>query len=65
MRQTTAEFTVVGAWPKGITVGNETGVMEVVQHRDLKWSGCRSPSFSSSAPPHLPLLLRPRFIDWA
>ena len=22
MRQTTAEFTVVGAWPKGITVGN-------------------------------------------
>ena len=22
MRQTTREFTVVGAWPKGITVGN-------------------------------------------
>ena len=22
MRQTTGDFTVVGAWPKGITVGN-------------------------------------------
>ena len=36
MRQTTREFSVVGAWPKGITVGN------------WREGGCTAHSFSSN-----------------